>query len=331
MGQTLRSLFAPVVPSVTTTETKKHSHVTIQDEFLNYDQVKTALEKAGLEHVDLIVAIDCTKSNTWNGKKTFEGKCLHHLSYSNQLNPYQQVLQAILQTLKEFETHHEIPAFRFGCSQTEDHSILPLCPNRDENCHGFLDMYESYNKMAQAIENKTIQLSGPTSFAAPIQRAIQIVRERATYHILLIICDGQVDSVTQTRQAILEARRVGLSIVIIGVGDGDGFHEMKFLDDNLCDETNPDDWDNVNFVDFNKIWTLENSNPYRFAWQLMMEIPAQYKLVKKHQFLEKLKTMPAYRGHRSFVGPKEEYVFPTAPFFPHVGESDTLEAGQEGR
>jgi len=344
MGQSLqsslKSFFSPHLPKEEKTH-HNHAPITIRDEFKNYEQVKTALEKAGLEHVDLIVAIDCTKSNTWNGKRTFENKCLHHLSHSNQLNPYQQVLQAILHTLKEFETHGEIPAFRFGCSQTEDHSVLPLRPNcRDENCSGFEDMYKAYNEMAQAIQDKKIQMSGPTSFAAPVQRAIQIVREQATYHILLIICDGQVESVAETRQAILDARRVGLSIVIIGVGDGNGFDEMKFLDDDLCDESNEIDWDNINFLNFSKVWTEENSNPYRFAWQVLMEIPQQYAFVKKHQILEKLKTQSQYLGHRKRKEQKSQ--IPTAPpppqsnysIYPHfegeVGEVETTEEGQEG-
>jgi hypothetical protein len=65
-----------------------------------------------------------------------------------------------------------------------------------------------------------------------------------------------------------------------------------------------------------------------------MEIPMQYKLVRKHQFLEKLKTRPEYRGHtrstHSFPDQKDSqaYIYPTAPLS-QFGESETME-GQEG-
>jgi hypothetical protein len=50
--------------------------------------------------------------------------------------------------------------------------------------------------------------------------AIDIVRQAKSYHILLIIADGQVDAIKDTTDAIVEATNYPLSIVCIGVGDG---------------------------------------------------------------------------------------------------------------
>mmetsp|Transcript_20159 Transcript_20159/g.30198 ORF Transcript_20159/g.30198 Transcript_20159/m.30198 type:complete len:101 (+) Transcript_20159:45-347(+) len=58
---------------------KKRLWNPIPDQYQSLKEVNRALRKAGLESSNLIIGIDYTKSNEWNGEKTFGGKCLHHI------------------------------------------------------------------------------------------------------------------------------------------------------------------------------------------------------------------------------------------------------------
>ena len=60
------------------------------------------------------------------------------------------------------------------------------------------------------------------------------------YHILIIITDGQMTDESRTKEAITNACKYPLSIVCVGVGNGD-FSDMKTFDsklqrkfDNVC-------------------------------------------------------------------------------------------------
>merc|ERR1712100_731483 len=58
---------------------RKSTFQPILDNFKTIEEVQKALREAGLEASQLIVGIDHTKSNEWQGQKTFGGRCLHHL------------------------------------------------------------------------------------------------------------------------------------------------------------------------------------------------------------------------------------------------------------
>jgi len=68
---------------------------------------------------------------------------------------------------------------------TQDHSTFPLRPD-GEACANFDEVLYFY-KLA-ALQRS---LSGPTSYAPMIHKAIDIVEESNQYHILVIIADGQ--------------------------------------------------------------------------------------------------------------------------------------------
>lgn len=255
------------------------------DRFKSLSEVQSALRAAGLESSQLMIGIDCTKSNTWNGGKTFGGKCLHDLGRTP--NPYETVIRIIGATLSPFDDDGKIPVFGFGDSSTTNKSVFSFKTNFGEGegggavvdvpCNGFEEALQQYRS---TISN--LQLSGPTSFAPIIEKAIQTVISEGGYHILIIIADGAIDDIEATSNAIIKASNYALSIVTIGVGDGD-WSTMREFDDGLPARR----FDNFQFVELNSIMLnpkIENTET-AFAMHALMECPDQYSFIKRSGML----------------------------------------------
>jgi len=249
----------------------------IADRFTSLAQVQQALRAAGLEVSQMIVGIDFTKSNTYNGKHSFGDRSLHDTVCNSNgiLNPYQRALDIIGRTLEPFDEDHEIPVFGFGDSVTTDRAVFPLKADGSP-CFGLVEIHGRYNEIASQIV-----LSGPTSFVPLIRRAIEIVTSTRQYHILVILTDGEVSDPDATGRAIVEASFYPLSIIAIGVGDAD-FSTMHEYDDELPDRR----FDNFQFVEFKRVVNERTENPdVAFAVAALQEIPDQYQAIKALKLL----------------------------------------------
>ncbi|BFZ04371.1 hypothetical protein BsWGS_07410 [Bradybaena similaris] len=252
-----------------------------EDRFSNFDEVGRACRKAGLETCGLIIGVDFSASNEWQGRKTFAGQNLHKVLPGKALNPYQKVISIIGRTLEPLDEDNLIPAYGFGDSITTGQSVFSFKEQAgvEVPCKGFTDVLDCYG----IIANK-ITLGGPTNFAPVINKAVQIVRNSKRYHILIIIADGQVIEQNSTVQAIVEASLYPLSIILVGVGDGP-WTTMEHFDNCLPDRA----FDNFQFVDFHQVTSKCRKNPEAsFALHAMMEIPDQYKTIKSLGYLEKV-------------------------------------------
>jgi len=266
---------------------------TILDQYRTLADVQAALRRAGLESSDLIIGIDFTKSNTWTGERSFGGRCLHALSCSGResesesertQNPYQRAISVIGRTLEAFDDDNLIPAFGFGDRATTDKAVFALGGSGggggggggggdlgDATCSGFDDVLLKYEAAARRVV-----LSGPTSFVPLIDQAVSIVQSTGAYHILLIVADGQVSNRRANVDAIVRASNYALSIVMIGVGDGP-WDDMQDFDDMLPSRR----FDNFQFVCMDKVLREHSDSDAAFALAALMEIPEQYKAIRK--------------------------------------------------
>lgn len=195
-------------------------------------------------------------------------------------NPYQQVISTLGRTLDSFSDNKIIPTFGFGSRESKDQSVFSVSGDPNGFNNGVDQVLNSYR-----VITPTIALGGPTSFAPIINRAIEIVRAEKAYYILVIIADGELtpdtqfcDATTKSMQAVVEASKYPLSIIIVGVGDGP-WDQMRHFDNDLPQRR----FDNINFVDFDKEWvgdTIEAKDT-SFAIAALQEIPEQYTAIRK--------------------------------------------------
>ncbi|KAL3891897.1 hypothetical protein ACJMK2_004139 [Sinanodonta woodiana] len=249
-------------------EGRDNTFYVIRDNFTTLHEVSEAMKEAEVHDSELILGIDYTSSNTKQGTSTFYGLSLHDTS-GPILNPYQQVICILGETLEALDKERRIQAFCLG------DTLFPLKP--EGSCSGFNEVLDIYNRVTTEKE-----LSGTLDFVPVIEEAVKIVEETRRYHILVIITGGMIDpeKLKPTQDAIVEASKWPLSIVVIGVGDGP-WETMMTFDDGLPNRT----FDNFQFVDFHE--TIEGAkNPYAaLGLRALMEIPEQYKLIKNHELL----------------------------------------------
>ena len=172
------------------------------------------------------ISIDFTASNG----NPQSPDSLHYIN-PRGMNPYESTIDSVGKIIEDYDSDKSFPVIGFGARLPPDgrvshefyvngHPSNPYC----ERISGVLSAYRS------CISK--IQLYGPTNFAPTINHVAKVARnfiDGSQYFVLLIVTDGIITDMEQTKSAIVDAALLPISIIIVGVGGAD-FDAMEELD-----------------------------------------------------------------------------------------------------
>ncbi|KAM0936008.1 putative C2 domain, von Willebrand factor, type A, copine, C2 domain superfamily [Dioscorea sansibarensis] len=178
--------------------------------------------------LNFMIAIDFTASN---GNPRLPDS-LHYIDPSGRLNAYQRAILEVGEVLQFYDSDKRFPAWGFGARPID--GPVSHCFNLNgstyqsevEGIQGVMSAYIS------ALHN--VSLAGPTLFGPVINTAALIASQsvqssQQKYFVLLIVTDGVITDLQETKDALVRASDLPLSILIVGVGGAD-FKEMEILD-----------------------------------------------------------------------------------------------------
>ncbi|XP_031628258.1 copine-9-like [Contarinia nasturtii] len=258
------------------------------------------------------VAIDFTASN---GVHT-DPKSLHYLS-GDRMNSYEIALRGIGQIIEQYSNTPMFPAFGFGAKIPPDNRVSFQFPLNNNTTHPYCDGIDEIVKHYREQLNM-VQLYGPTNFSPVINDTISIAQkfqDGKHYFVLLIVTDGVISDMLLTKRAIIEASKLPISIIIVGVGD-DNFEAMEELDSDdvrLSVDGHFAERDIVQFVPLNSFLSKDGEHivsQFKLAEEVLAEIP------------EQLTSYMKSRGFKPQIIPTNmpsdpSVIVPTAPIVPN--------------
>ncbi|XP_054595567.1 copine-8 isoform X1 [Nothobranchius furzeri] len=180
----------------------------------------------GGTQINFTVAIDFTASNGNPAQPT----SLHYMS-PYQLNAYAMALKAVGEIIQDYDSDKMFPALGFGAKLPPDgrvsHEFALNGNPQNPYCTGIDGVMEAYYQSL-----KSVQLYGPTNFSPVINHVARYaasVKDGSQYFVLLIITDGVISDMAQTKESIVNAASLPMSIIIVGVGPAE-FDAMVELD-----------------------------------------------------------------------------------------------------
>lgn len=247
--------------------------ITVSEEITFIDYIKSGTQ------MHFAVAIDFTASNG----PPRDPQSLHFLDiFGGKPNPYEIALRAVGEIIQQYDSAGMFPAFGFGARIPPNGEVSHQFALNGNNSHPYCSsISEILTHYRNCLANVT--LYGPTNFSSVIHNTAQIAskfQDGKHYFILLIITDGIISDLHQTKNAIIDASKLPISIIIVGVGNAD-FATMDELDSDdirLSVNGRYAERDIVQFVPLNKFISKTGSyirSQADLAREVLAEIPDQ--------------------------------------------------------
>uniref|UniRef100_A0A8C1YJI0 Copine 8 n=1 Tax=Cyprinus carpio TaxID=7962 RepID=A0A8C1YJI0_CYPCA len=223
-----------------------------------------------------------TFSFKWFPGNPAQPTSLHYMN-PYQLNTYAMALKAVGDIIQDYDSDKMFPALGFGAKLPPDGRIsheFALNGNpQNPYCNGIDGVMEAYYQSL-----KSVQLYGPTNFSPVINHVARYaasVKDGSQYFILLIITDGVISDMAQTKESIVNAASLPMSIIIVGVGPAE-FDAMIELDGDevrISSRGRYAERDIVQFVPFRDYIDRTGNHILsmaRLAKDVLAEIPDQF-------------------------------------------------------
>ncbi|CAK9295450.1 unnamed protein product [Gordionus sp. m RMFG-2023] len=251
-------------------------------------KIHTFLEfiKAGTQ-IHCTFAIDFTSSNG----DPQNVNSLHHIQTDkNLLNQYELAITSVGDIIQDYDSDKLFPVLGFGArfplTGMVSHEFFVNMKTDNPYCEGIPGVLDAYRNCLRQI-----QLYGPTNFAPVIKHVTKFAssyRDGSNYFILLIITDGIISDMPMTKEALVNASNLPISVIIVGVGDAD-FTAMEELDGDIIPLSSSNQTASRDIVQFVPLRDFQASSlnlsdrissiasqKYRLAKEILAEIPLQF-------------------------------------------------------
>jgi len=234
---------------------------------------------AGGTELSFTVAIDFTASNG----SPADPRSLHYNDPTGVANQYVTAIRAVGAIVQDYDTDKLFPALGFGAripphGAVSHEFFLNLADN--PHCEGVEGILAAYHHALNAV-----QLYGPTNFAPVINHVARFAaaynNDPSNYFVLLIITDGVITDLDATKNAVIAASTLPLSIIIVGVGSED-FALMDELDSDEALLTNAGRTAERDIVQFVEMQRFVRGSGAAAAWsrellarEVLAEVPEQ--------------------------------------------------------
>ncbi|KAJ9464398.1 Protein BONZAI 3 [Diplonema papillatum] len=195
--------------------------------------------KRGFE-ISCSMAIDFSSSN---GARTSSKKSLHFIDPVDPIknpNAYCRAIGTICKVVGRYATDQMFPCFGFGAVlDGKVHHSFPMSLDKNAvEIQGEMALKRAYVRCVESLVP-----CEPTCLAPVLRLSMERAKEKErhnptkpSYQLLVIFTDGTIDDYTEAADVLVEASAAPMSVLIVGLGDGDrevsgdnGFRKVRDL------------------------------------------------------------------------------------------------------